>query len=143
VRENTNKDPDFPKKVITGDELWVYDYDSETKAHSYQWKSPKFSHLKKAQQSQSNITAMLMVVFDHEGLHHEYIPPGQTISKEYYITFLRQLRDAVRSKWAQLWASGDGSFIMTMRLPSLQLSCSPSLASCNFGFSQIYSSCGN
>jgi hypothetical protein len=32
--ETTNKDPDFPKKVITGDEWWVCDYDPETKAHS-------------------------------------------------------------------------------------------------------------
>ena len=33
---------DFPKKVITSDESWVYDYSYglETKAQSFQWKSP-------------------------------------------------------------------------------------------------------
>jgi hypothetical protein len=61
--------------------------------------------------------------FYHEGVHREYPPSGQTITKEYYIKVLRQLTNAVRSKWAQLWASGDGSFIMIVRLPSLQLSC--------------------
>ena len=60
--ETANKDPDFPKKVITGDESWVLCYcDPETKAHSSQWKWPKSLCLKKAQQSQSNIKAMLMV----------------------------------------------------------------------------------
>ena len=28
--ETTNSDPDFLKKVITRDELWVYGYDPET-----------------------------------------------------------------------------------------------------------------
>ena len=32
--ETTNKDPYFPKKVITGDESWVYGCDPETKAQS-------------------------------------------------------------------------------------------------------------
>ena len=122
--ETANKDPDFPKKVITGDESWVYDYDPETKVHSSQWKSPKSSRMKKAQQSQSNVKAMLLIFlinfffyYYHEGVH-QYTPPGQTITREYYIKVLQWLRDAVRSKWPQLWASGDGSFIMTVHLPS-------------------------
>ena len=46
--------------------------------------------------------------FDHEGVfHHEYAPPGQTITKDYYIEVLCRLRDAVRRKQQQLWASGD------------------------------------
>jgi len=50
----------------------------------------------------------LTVFFDHEGgVHHEYTPPGQTITKDYYIEVLRLLRDAVRRKRQQLWASGD------------------------------------
>ena len=55
--KTANKDPDFPKKVIAGDESWVYGYDPETKAHSSQWKSPEFPHLKKAQPSRSNVKA--------------------------------------------------------------------------------------
>jgi hypothetical protein len=46
-----NKDPDFPKKVITGDESWVFDYVPETKAHFSKWKLPESPYLKKAQQS--------------------------------------------------------------------------------------------
>jgi hypothetical protein len=53
--ETANKDPDIPKKVITGDESWVF----ETKAHSSQWKLPESPYLKKAQQSQSHVDFFL------------------------------------------------------------------------------------
>ena len=35
--QTTTNEPDF-LKVITGDELWVYGYDPEMKAHSFQRK---------------------------------------------------------------------------------------------------------
>lgn len=35
---DVNDDPDLLKRVITGDETWVYGYDVETKAQSSQWK---------------------------------------------------------------------------------------------------------
>ena len=37
---DVNDDPDLLKRVITGDESWVYSYDIETKVQSSQWKSP-------------------------------------------------------------------------------------------------------
>jgi len=97
----------------------------------------------------------ILVFFYHKDVHHKYIPPGQTATKEYYFKVVHWLRDAVRSKWPQLWASGDGSFIMTICLPSLLLSCglflaklisprsvSPPIAQiwlpATFGFSQSY-----
>ena len=43
-----NEDPDFLKRVITGDESWVYGYDVETKAQSPQWKTPEEPTPKKA-----------------------------------------------------------------------------------------------
>lgn len=106
--QTTNNDPHFLKQVITGDGSWVYSYDHETKAQSFQWKSPASPRPKRAHQSQSNIKAMLTVFFDHEGLlHHKYAPPGQTIMKEYYVKVLHQLRDVIRRKQLQLWASGE------------------------------------
>ena len=38
-----NDDSDLLKKVITGDESWVYRYDIETKVQSCQWKRPEKS----------------------------------------------------------------------------------------------------
>ena len=34
-----NDKPEYLKKIITGDESWVYSYDIETKAQSSQWKA--------------------------------------------------------------------------------------------------------
>ena len=38
ILNDVNDDPDLLKKVISGDESWVYGYDVETKAQSSQWK---------------------------------------------------------------------------------------------------------
>ncbi|XP_042211468.1 protein GVQW3-like, partial [Homarus americanus] len=82
-------------QVINGDESWFYGYDPETKAQSSQWKLPASPRPKKARQSRSNVKAMLTVFFEHEGVvHYEYAPPGQTITKEYYIEVLHRLRNA-------------------------------------------------
>ena len=56
---------------------------------------------KKARQSHSKIKTMLTVCFDWKGVvHHEYVPPSQTISKEYYLNVLHHLRDAKLPKWS-------------------------------------------
>ena len=51
-------EPDFLKKVITRDALWVCACDPETKAQSSRWKSPGSPGPKKAQQSHSKIKTM-------------------------------------------------------------------------------------
>ena len=80
--------PDFLKKLITGDESWVYSYDPEMKAQSSQWKLPGSPCLKKVWQIHSKIKTMLTVFFDWEGVvHHEYTSSGQTINKRYYSMF--------------------------------------------------------
>ena len=43
-----NDDPDLLKKVINGDESWLYGYDIETKAQSSQWKRPEEPRPEKA-----------------------------------------------------------------------------------------------
>ena len=45
-----NYNPDLLKKVITGDESWMYGCDIETKAQSFQWKRPGEPRPKKARQ---------------------------------------------------------------------------------------------
>ena len=49
---------------------------------------------------------MLTEFFDQEGVHHNYIPPGQT-NNEHYLNVLHQWRDAIQRKRLQLWATGD------------------------------------
>ena len=50
-----NNDPDLRKKVVAGDQSWVFGYDIETKAQSWQWKSPEEQKPKKACQVRSNV----------------------------------------------------------------------------------------
>jgi len=57
--ETANNDPDFLRKVITGDESRVYGYDPETKTQSSQSKSPESPRPKKARQSRSNVKVVL------------------------------------------------------------------------------------
>ena len=84
------------KKVITGDESWVYGYDPATKQQSSQWKRPDEPRPKKARQSRSHVKSMLIIFFDCEGVvHYEFAPRGHTINKEYYVEVLKRLRDAV------------------------------------------------
>ena len=101
-------DENVLKKVITGDELWVYGYDPETKQQSSQWKHPDEPRPKKARQSRSHGKSMLIIFCECEGVvHYEFASRGQTINKEYCVEVLERLRDAVRRKRPRFWSSGD------------------------------------
>ncbi|GBN15575.1 hypothetical protein AVEN_250483-1 [Araneus ventricosus] len=51
---------------------------------------------------------MLEIFFDYDSvIHYEFIPEGQTFNKELYLEILRQLRDAMRRKRPEKWATDD------------------------------------
>jgi len=104
--DRAQNDPNFMSSVITGDECWVYRYDPETKQMSSQWStSPR---PKKAWQVKSNIMTTLIAFFDTDGLvHHEFVPTGQTVNKEFYKTVLQGLHNAVRRHRPEKWCSGN------------------------------------
>ena len=68
---DVNDDPDLLKKVITGDESWVYGYDVKTKAQSSQWKHTESPRPKKARQVRSNVKVLLTVFFDYHSVVHQ------------------------------------------------------------------------
>jgi hypothetical protein len=71
----TNGDPEFLKIVITGDEMWAYGYDPETKVQLSQWKHSSSPRPKKAQRVRSKVKVLLTVFFDNCGfVHHSYAP---------------------------------------------------------------------
>ena len=87
LREPAQNDPNFMSSVIAGDKSRVYEYDPETKQMSFQWKTASSPRPKKARQS--NVKTMLIAFCDSDGLfHHEYVPRGQTVNKEFYKTLL-------------------------------------------------------
>ncbi|PSN32414.1 hypothetical protein C0J52_17540 [Blattella germanica] len=63
LQEELRNDPLFMEKVVTGDEMWIYGYDPETKQQSSQWKSPASPRPKKARQVRSNVKSMMIVFF--------------------------------------------------------------------------------
>ncbi|UYV61764.1 EPHX1 [Cordylochernes scorpioides] len=102
--ESVRDDPNLLQRVITGDEAWVYGYDVETKAQSSQWKLSYEPRPKKARQVRSNVKVLLTVFFDCRGVvHHEFLPQGRTVNKEYHLQVMRNLREAIRQKRLDLW----------------------------------------
>ena len=54
--------------------------------------------------SQSKIKVMLVVFFDWKGIvHHEFVPRGQMVNRQFYQEVLARLRVAVRRKRPELW----------------------------------------
>ncbi len=80
-------------------------------ALSYQKANKWFNRFVSGQESveddprfQSKKKAMLTVFMDYNGVvHHEFLPDGQTVNKEYYLGVMRRLREAIRKKRPQLW----------------------------------------
>ena len=49
---------------------------------------------------------MLAVFFDYRRVvHYEFLPTGQTVNKEYYLSVMRHLREAIRKNIPELWAN--------------------------------------
>lgn len=108
LQQQLQEDPNFLSKVVTGDESWVYGYDPETKQQSSKRKSPSSPRIKKFWQFKSNIKSMLICFFDKDGIvHKEFVPPGQTVSKEFYRDVLRRLREDMRRKRPEKWRTND------------------------------------
>ena len=92
-----NNDLEFMKTIITGDKIWVYGYNPESKFQSSQWNYLKSPRLKKAQLVCRNVKVMLTCFLDSCSIVYcKYAPEGQTINKEYYLEVLGCLCDAVQ-----------------------------------------------
>ena len=93
------------ESVITGDDLWVFQYDPETKRQSRQWKSAFSSRPKKVCMQRSQVKVRLITFFDHRGLvHHEFFPQGRTVNQLFYKKVLTHLFNKIRQKRSATWA---------------------------------------
>ncbi|GBN31020.1 Mariner Mos1 transposase [Araneus ventricosus] len=51
---------------------------------------------------------MLKVFIDYDSvIHYEFIPEGETVNKELYLEVFKRLRDAIRRKQPEKWATND------------------------------------
>lgn len=103
-QEMLSMDDSMLENIITGDETWVYQYHTETSQQASEWRAKNEPKPKRARQSHSKVKVMLTVFCDCRGVvHHEFLPTGQTVNKEYYLQVMRRLREAVRKKRPELW----------------------------------------
>ena len=99
LMSSADRDPQFLKKIVTGDETWCFLYDPQTKRQSSEWKSLNSPRSKKFKLDRSKGKVMLEVFFDYRGIvHFEFIPEGRTVNKELYVNVLKRLRNAIRRK---------------------------------------------
>ena len=61
--DRSNADENFLKNDITGDEIWVYGYDVETKVQSLQCMGKLSPRPKEARHSRSNVKVMLIYIY--------------------------------------------------------------------------------
>ena len=105
LKRRAENDPLFIDSIITGDEMWIYGCDPESKSvHHYAWKTLNEPWARKLRQMRSNVKTLLIVFFDSQGIvHQEFVPQNQTISQAYYKEVLIRLREKVRGKRPQLF----------------------------------------
>lgn len=98
---------DFKRRIVTGDETWVYHYDPETKQQSMQWTEVGTRPPVKAKVVKSAGKVMLTLFWDSRGwIHVDWLPPKETITGEYYANVLSSLRASIVSKRRGKWSKG-------------------------------------
>jgi len=81
------------------DETWLYHYDPETKQQSMAWRHSGSPLPKKFQLKKSARKVLASIFWDQDGiLPIDYIPKGQTINAEYYLSLLVQLKNILKEK---------------------------------------------
>ena len=91
-----DNDPDFFKKIVTGDETWCFAYDPTTKRQSAAWVGETSSRPKKLRFQKSRVKNMLAIFFDWQGvIHKEFVPEGETINAVYYKGVMERLLNRI------------------------------------------------
>ncbi|GBM28261.1 Mariner Mos1 transposase [Araneus ventricosus] len=102
-----DRNPQFLETIVTGDELWCYQYVPEIKRQSMEWCSSSSPLPKKCRLTKSRIKTLLIAFFDSNSLiHHEFVPAGTTVNAESYEGVLKRLLQRIRRVRPQLYQSG-------------------------------------
>ena len=103
ILEKLETEPNLLKRVVTGDESWIFVYDPLIKRQSLEWKSALSPRPKKARVFKSKTKVMLISFFDVHGIvHAECLPRCQTINQLVCKNILPSLMRSVREKKREL-----------------------------------------
>ena len=86
---------------VTGDlgRTWLYHYDPETKQQSVEWRHSGSPRPKKFRVQKSAGKVLAWIFWYQDGiLLVDYLPKGQTINAEYYLSLLVQFKDILKEK---------------------------------------------
>jgi len=95
---------DILNRIITGNEMWCYLYDPQTKWQSLYWKCPTLPKKQTSCAHRSKSKVMLEVFFK------QCIPLGHTVNKTMYRNILCCLRDTIH--WKHLELSHAGNWVL-------------------------------
>jgi hypothetical protein len=91
-------------KVVTGDESWIYSFDSEISNNPPNGKVQNFPRPKKVRQVKRKVRNVFVIYFHIKGiLQKEFVLTGQTVSSAYCCDILRRQRDNVWRLHTELW----------------------------------------
>jgi len=103
-----DSDPDFFRKIVTGDETWCFAYDPTTKRQSAAWIGETSSRPKKLQFQKSRVKIMLVIFFNWQGvIHKEFVQEGETINAVCYKDVMERLLNRIRHVRPGMCESGD------------------------------------
>ena len=69
--EQVEAHPELMERIITGDEIWILQYDPETKRQSLEWRSKGSPRSKKPHMSKSKMKCMPVCFFDSMSVVHK------------------------------------------------------------------------
>ena len=99
LSEFFRRDPnDFLSRLVTMDETWLYQYDTETKQQSMEWRHSGSPRPKKFRVQKSAGKVLASMFWDQDGILIDYLPKGRTINAEYYSSLLVQMKDILKEK---------------------------------------------
>jgi len=113
-----DSDPDFFKKIVTGDETWCFVKDPTTKRQSAAWIGETSPRPKKLRFQKSRVKTMLVILFDWQGvIHKEFVSEGETINAVSYKGIMERLLNRIRRVRPGMFESGDW-FLLQDNTPS-------------------------
>lgn len=96
MKQSADTDPTFLYDIVNGDETWVFQYDPSSKRQSSEWLGPGDKKPTKSRLQKSRVKTMLIVFFDSRSIiHKEFVPPGKTVTGEFYVGVMRRLLDRI------------------------------------------------
>lgn len=85
----------------------------------------RFTSVKEMRRQPIKTKTKIAVFFEARGLvHHEFVPQGQKVNQEFYISLLKCMLEALQHRRPDLWASGQWTLLHDNARPHTAISVS-------------------